>query len=92
MLSSEAGDHHGPASTGQSIHVRVGVGAIESTGLVTRFGLGLSAGDKDFPVRVRLLTQTELRHAQDATLNTDALASDVAPLAGLPTDPSSKGR
>src|SRR6195256_1347974 len=30
----------------------------ESTGLVTRFGLGLSAGDKDFPVRVRLLTQT----------------------------------
>ena len=40
----------------------------------------------------RLLTQTELRHAQDATLNTGAPASDVAPLAGLPTDPSSKGR
>src|SRR5262245_15893629 len=32
----------------------------ESTGLVTRFGLGLSAGDKDFPVRVRLLTQTDI--------------------------------
>ena len=31
-----------------------------STGLVTRFGLGLSAGDKDFPVRVRLLTQTDI--------------------------------
>ena len=32
----------------------------ESTGLVTRFGLGLGAGDKDFPVRVRLLTQTDI--------------------------------
>ena len=32
----------------------------ESTGLVTRFGLGLSAGDKEFPVRVRLLTQTDI--------------------------------
>src|SRR5882757_7509770 len=32
----------------------------ESTGLVTRFGLGLSAGDKGFPVRVRLLTQTDI--------------------------------
>ena len=32
----------------------------ESTGLVTRFGLGLSAGDKDFPVKVRLLTQTDI--------------------------------
>lgn len=32
----------------------------ESTGLVTRFGLGLSAGDRDFPVRVRLLTQTDI--------------------------------
>jgi hypothetical protein len=32
----------------------------ESTGLVTRFGLGLSAGDKNFPVRVRLLTQTDI--------------------------------
>ena len=32
----------------------------ESTGLVTRFGLGLSAGDPKFPVRVRLLTQTDI--------------------------------
>ena len=32
----------------------------ESTGLVTRFGLGLSAGDAAFPVRVRLLTQTDI--------------------------------
>ena len=32
----------------------------ESTGLVTRFGLGLSDGDADFPVRVRLLTQTDI--------------------------------
>src|SRR5262249_61287171 len=32
----------------------------ESTGLVTRFGLGLSAGDREFPVRVRLLTQTDI--------------------------------
>ena len=32
----------------------------ESTGLVTRFGLGLSAGDAAFPVKVRLLTQTDI--------------------------------
>jgi hypothetical protein len=32
----------------------------ESTGLVTRFGLGLSDGTPDFPVRVRLLTQTDI--------------------------------
>ena len=32
----------------------------ESTGLVTRFGLGLSDGSADFPVRVRLLTQTDI--------------------------------
>ena len=32
----------------------------ESTGLVTRFGLGLSDGSPDFPVRVRLLTQTDI--------------------------------
>ncbi len=32
----------------------------ESTGLVTRFGLGLSDGAPDFPVRVRLLTQTDI--------------------------------
>ena len=32
----------------------------ESTGLVTRFGLGLSDGAADFPVRVRLLTQTDI--------------------------------
>ncbi|HEY6981427.1 virulence factor SrfC family protein [Reyranella sp.] len=32
----------------------------ESTGLVTRFGLGLSDGASDFPVRVRLLTQTDI--------------------------------
>ena len=32
----------------------------ETTGLVTRFGLGLSDGTPDFPVRVRLLTQTDI--------------------------------
>ncbi|SKA13381.1 hypothetical protein SAMN02745126_03756 [Enhydrobacter aerosaccus] len=32
----------------------------ESTGLVTRFGLGLSDASPDFPVRVRLLTQTDI--------------------------------
>ena len=32
----------------------------ESTGLVTRFGLGLSDTSADFPVRVRLLTQTDI--------------------------------
>ena len=32
----------------------------ESTGLVTRFGLGLSDVAPDFPVRVRLLTQTDI--------------------------------
>jgi len=32
----------------------------ESTGLVTRFGLGLSDVTPDFPVRVRLLTQTDI--------------------------------
>jgi hypothetical protein len=32
----------------------------ESTGLVTRFGLGLSDGPADFPVKVRLLTQTDI--------------------------------
>ena len=32
----------------------------ESTGLVTRFGLGLSDVSTDFPVRVRLLTQTDI--------------------------------
>jgi len=32
----------------------------ESTGLVTRFGLGLSDVSHDFPVRVRLLTQTDI--------------------------------
>ena len=32
----------------------------ESTGLVTRFGLGLSDVSSDFPVRVRLLTQTDI--------------------------------
>ena len=32
----------------------------ESTGLVTRFGLGLSDVSPDFPVRVRLLTQTDI--------------------------------
>lgn len=32
----------------------------ESTGLVTRFGLGLSDGSSEFPVRVRLLTQTDI--------------------------------
>ncbi|MDB5486989.1 MAG: conserved virulence factor protein [Reyranella sp.] len=32
----------------------------ESTGLVTRFGLGLSDGSAEFPVRVRLLTQTDI--------------------------------
>jgi len=32
----------------------------ESTGLVTRFGLGLSDASSDFPVRVRLLTQTDI--------------------------------
>lgn len=32
----------------------------ESTGLVTRFGLGLSDGSTEFPVRVRLLTQTDI--------------------------------
>ncbi len=32
----------------------------ESTGLVTRFGLGLSDGSADFPVKVRLLTQTDI--------------------------------
>jgi len=32
----------------------------ESTGLVTRFGLGLSDTAPDFPVRVRLLTQTDI--------------------------------
>ena len=31
-----------------------------STGLVTRFGLGLSDVTPDFPVRVRLLTQTDI--------------------------------
>ncbi|MBN9540980.1 MAG: virulence factor [Reyranella sp.] len=32
----------------------------ESTGLVTRFGLGLSDVSAEFPVRVRLLTQTDI--------------------------------
>ena len=32
----------------------------ESTGLVTRFGLNVSDGERDFPVRVRLLTQTDI--------------------------------
>ncbi len=32
----------------------------ESTGLVTRFGLGLSDVSPEFPVRVRLLTQTDI--------------------------------
>lgn len=32
----------------------------ESTGLVTRFGLGLSDVTPEFPVRVRLLTQTDI--------------------------------
>jgi hypothetical protein len=32
----------------------------ESTGLVTRFGLGLSDTSAEFPVRVRLLTQTDI--------------------------------
>src|SRR5260370_26707608 len=32
----------------------------ESTGLVTRFGLGLSDVAPDFPVKVRLLTQTDI--------------------------------
>jgi hypothetical protein len=32
----------------------------ESTGLVTRFGLGLSDVNQEFPVRVRLLTQTDI--------------------------------
>jgi hypothetical protein len=32
----------------------------ESTGLVTRFGLGLSDVSTEFPVRVRLLTQTDI--------------------------------
>ncbi|TBR22572.1 MAG: hypothetical protein EPO10_28125, partial [Reyranella sp.] len=32
----------------------------ESTGLVTRFGLGLSDGSAEFPVKVRLLTQTDI--------------------------------
>lgn len=32
----------------------------ESTGLVTRFGLGLSDVAPDYPVRVRLLTQTDI--------------------------------
>lgn len=55
-----------------------------------------AARDQDAPRErgdvARLLTQTELRHAQDATLNTDMPASDIAPPAGLPTGQSGRSR
>src|SRR5512143_3700467 len=53
----------GPSQAGKSYDFLRDInppGNRESTGLVTRFGLGLSDVTPDFPVRVRLLTQTDI--------------------------------